>query len=40
MQPAEADPALIEERVGFTFQAITFSYDNTHEVELNLRNIR
>ena len=40
MQPAEGHPDLIEERVGFNFQSITFSYDHTHEVELNVRTIR
>ena len=40
MQPAEGQPDLIEERVGFNFQSISFSYDHTHEVELNVRTIR
>ncbi len=40
MQPAEAQPGLIEERVGFSFQSITFNYDHTHEVEFNLRTTR
>ena len=40
MQPADGQPDLIEERVGFNFQSITFSYDHTHEVEFNLRTTR
>lgn len=40
MQPAEAQPELIEERVGFNFQTITFNYDHTHEVEFNVRTTR
>lgn len=40
MQPADAEPSLIEERVGFNFQSITFSYDGSHEVRFDLRNIR
>lgn len=40
MQPAAAEPGMVEERVGFTFQAIKFNYDNAHAVELDLRNTR
>ena len=40
MQPADGQPELIEERVGFNFQSITFSYDRTHEVEFSLRTTR
>ena len=40
MQPAEAQPEAIEERVGFNFQSIAFNYDHTHEVEFNLRTTR
>jgi type VI secretion system secreted protein Hcp len=40
MRPAEAEPEMIEERLGFTFQAIKFNYDDAHEVELNLRTTK
>ena len=40
MQPADVDSALIEERVGFNFQTITFTYDGSHEVQLDLRTTR
>lgn len=40
MQPADVDSALIEERVGFNFQTITFTYDGSHEVQFDLRTTR
>ena len=37
MHQAEDEPDLIEEEVGFAYNAIKFVYDKDHEIEMNVR---
>jgi len=36
MKQSDEDPDLIEERVGFAYETITFNYDDSHEIEMSV----
>jgi type VI secretion system secreted protein Hcp len=36
MKPSFSDPDLLEEEIAFAFKQITFNYDDSHEVEMDV----